>query len=72
MKRTELFLGQETVEVEFDETKTFKYIEEDGEEYEGAETTDGRLIVWNDGQNEWVQVTQYIEDVPSDRIHKSE
>jgi glucose/arabinose dehydrogenase len=46
-------------EVEFYETEIFEHTEEDGKIYDAAITTDGRLIVWNDGANSWIQVKRW-------------
>ena len=46
------------VEVKFDEGEQFAY-EEGNEVYWAVVTTDSRLIVWDDGENGWLQIWQY-------------
>lgn len=63
MKKVNL-LGLD-IDVDFDEDQMFLYTEDDGVEYHAAITTDGRLIVWDDGANSWVQASRWAEVMPS-------
>ena len=60
LKSVEL-LGLE-ITVEYDEEETYTYAVDDGEEYEAATTTDGRLIAWDDAVNSWIQVSRWAEE----------
>ena len=53
MKRVNL-VGYE-IEVEYDEEEVY-YWQEEGTTLEGYVTTDGRVIVWDDAHNGWLQV----------------
>lgn len=61
MKKVEL-LGLD-LEVEFDENKIFDFVNSDNETVDAVVTTDGRLIMWDDGANSWVHVARWAEDV---------
>ena len=56
MKKVTL-IGLE-IEVEYDEEELFDY-EESNEVYQAVVTTDGRLIVWDDGEGGWLQIWKY-------------
>lgn len=43
------------IEVEYDDEEVYYWIEE-SETLEGRQTTDGRIIVWDDAHNGWIQV----------------
>ena len=60
-KMTKVILSGLDTEVEFDETKVFSHTEEDGQVYEAAVTTDGKLIAWDDGANSWTQIKRWAE-----------
>lgn len=56
MKLSKAILIGLEIEVEFDGNNLYTHTEADGTEYQAVVTTDGRIIVFDESHNGWLQI----------------